>query len=1027
MLHLKRIVTAPRGRIIATRRQLNPQSQPRSLVPYLSAFDLSDTHNHRGGVATHALNQRNFSILAAFSSIKPSLLNTYNATPSNRPIISLSSAFNLFLEEFQDQCDDDEAPRPSPSSSRARNTYRPSSSRYYSTLSRQYETPFQTLRRQHRIIQARRHSTAPPQKEKTTTPATAATPPSEPSLVTTVSKKTAELLAYAIKSFAQLLMSTPGVLYFYITHPSEFKLKMTELKEHAVHEAKHYYLGTKLLFAEVTTARKLLSRTLVGGTLTRRERKQLLRTTTDLFRLVPMSMFVLIPFMEFLLPFALKIFPNMLPSTFNTELSKEENMKKELKGRIAMAGFLQETLHSLAKEKRKLAEAKAKKRLKANMEKEEGEEGEDVGEIGESDIEADEAVGGAKAFMDFLDKARKGEKLPAESIIKFSAFFKDDLTLDSMSRMQLVNMCRYMGVTPYGSDAFLRFQLRFKIRALKEDDQRILWEGIGSLTKMELREACQERGMRSTGISKSSLQDSLQQWLDLSVNSNVPISLLIMSRTFFLKEEMSSLPSTKDAEKQVEGLQDVISGMDEEVVNEVLLEVATPEESRSDIDVIKVKLEVLEAANEKIDEEAEARQKAEEKKEREKKEKKAKEEKEEREEKELEMGEERVLEEAPESAGAEVKLETDAGAEVVSTKKSVDPVIFQEVGGSGPEKEIEIKLDEAKEAKEVVVEKEEVEVEEEEEDQELSAVEIEAIGEMLSADPVEKERGELERIKALLEKDEEKGLTPKKEEDDDEGKVEKEEEEGEEEEEKEGAKVDEAVMNEVETKLAVNAEQEEEVVRKSGADTVFTTGDEFVKDERAAEEKKGEEEGEKFVADESAEVEKEQEQEQEQEEEQVEKKERKSKDERNLDKSVKVLKSKVSQMLETLEEQLQEVEGKVGDKLQFLDKDGDGVLTAEELVEVLQTVMKRKMSDKEVMEIVSQIDEDSDGSITVDEVMNWVSLNKFAKEVEEDRYVDPIVEIEDLDEVRVDEEEIVSAVVDDKKRRKGEGGSKDSS
>ncbi|GMH55296.1 hypothetical protein TL16_g01873, partial [Triparma laevis f. inornata] len=274
--------------------------------------------------------------------------------------------------------------------------------------------------------------------------------------------------------------------------------QMSELKEHAVHEAKHYYLGTKLLFAEVTTARKLLSRTLVGGTLTRRERKQLLRTTTDLFRLVPMSMFVLIPFMEFLLPFALKIFPNMLPSTFNTELSKEENMKKELKGRIAMAGFLQETLHSLAKEKRKVA--------------------------------GEELRVSSQAFMDFLDKARKGEKLPSESIIKFSAFFKDDLTLDSMSRMQLVNMCRYMGVTPYGSDAFLRFQLRFKIRALKEDDQRILWEGLGSLTKMELREACQERGMRSTGISKSSLQDSLQQWLDLSVNSNVPISLLIMSR-----------------------------------------------------------------------------------------------------------------------------------------------------------------------------------------------------------------------------------------------------------------------------------------------------------------------------------------------------------------------------------------------------------------------------------------------------------------------------------------------------------------
>jgi len=76
--------------------------------------------------------------------------------------------------------------------------------------------------------------------------------------------------------------------------------------------------------------------------LTRRERKQLLRTTADLFRLVPMSMFVLIPFMEFALPFALKIFPNMLPSTFQDSLKAEESMKRELQSRIAMAGFFQE-------------------------------------------------------------------------------------------------------------------------------------------------------------------------------------------------------------------------------------------------------------------------------------------------------------------------------------------------------------------------------------------------------------------------------------------------------------------------------------------------------------------------------------------------------------------------------------------------------------------------------------------------------------------------------------------------------------
>jgi len=90
------------------------------------------------------------------------------------------------------------------------------------------------------------------------------------------------------------------------------------------------------------TARNLVGRTLRGSSLTRRERKQLLRTVTDLFRLIPFSMFIIIPFMEFALPFALMIFPNMLPSTFQDSLKAEESMKRELQSRIAMAQFFQE-------------------------------------------------------------------------------------------------------------------------------------------------------------------------------------------------------------------------------------------------------------------------------------------------------------------------------------------------------------------------------------------------------------------------------------------------------------------------------------------------------------------------------------------------------------------------------------------------------------------------------------------------------------------------------------------------------------
>ena len=59
----------------------------------------------------------------------------------------------------------------------------------------------------------------------------------------------------------------------------------------------------------------------VGHELTRRERLHLNRTTQDILRLVPFMIFVIVPFMEFLLPFALKLFPNMLPSTFQVYLT----------------------------------------------------------------------------------------------------------------------------------------------------------------------------------------------------------------------------------------------------------------------------------------------------------------------------------------------------------------------------------------------------------------------------------------------------------------------------------------------------------------------------------------------------------------------------------------------------------------------------------------------------------------------------------------------------------------------------------
>ena len=87
-------------------------------------------------------------------------------------------------------------------------------------------------------------------------------------------------------------------------------------------------MGTKLLWADVRISSRLLLKLASGKSLSRREKKQLTRTIADIFRLVPVAVFLIVPFMEFLLPVFLKLFPNMLPSTFQDKMKEEVmNMK----------------------------------------------------------------------------------------------------------------------------------------------------------------------------------------------------------------------------------------------------------------------------------------------------------------------------------------------------------------------------------------------------------------------------------------------------------------------------------------------------------------------------------------------------------------------------------------------------------------------------------------------------------------------------------------------------------------------------
>ncbi|CAG8696212.1 16296_t:CDS:10 [Funneliformis mosseae] len=302
------------------------------------------------------------------------------------------------------------------------------------------------------------------------------------------------------------------------------KALITRIKDEFI----HYWHGTKLLGLEIKISTKLLYKLLKGQKFTRREQRQLRRTTQDLVRLVPFLVFIAVPFMEFLLPIALKLFPNMLPK---------------------MAKFLQETIA-------------------------------ETGTTGSKSAEA------TKEFTEFFRKVRStGEQASTEDLLRIANIFEDELTLDNLSRPQLVSMCRYMNLNAFGTDNFLRYQIRNRMRSIKEDDKMIMAEGVESLTIPELQHACQSRGIRTIGVSPARLRSELSQWLDLHLNHKVPSTLLILSRAF-------SFADRNELANQAEALQATLNSLPDNLVNEAELQVSEADGAAT----YKQKLEKEEAA-----------------------------------------------------------------------------------------------------------------------------------------------------------------------------------------------------------------------------------------------------------------------------------------------------------------------------------------------------------------------------------------------------------------------------------------------
>ncbi|XP_032775450.1 LETM1 domain-containing protein LETM2, mitochondrial isoform X3 [Rattus rattus] len=183
------------------------------------------------------------------------------------------------------------------------------------------------------------------------------------------------------------------------------------------------------------------------------------------------------------------------------ERRREEKQKKMMGAKLEIAKFLQETMTEMAKRNR---------------------------------VKLDDDSSDSSQLSSYVKQVQTGHKPSTKEIVRFSKLFEDQLALEHLHRPQLVALCKLLELQAFGTNNLLRFQLLMTLRSIKADDEVIAKEGVKALSVSELQAACRARGMRSLGLTEEQLCQQLTEWLDLHLKENVPPSLLLLSRTFYL-------------------------------------------------------------------------------------------------------------------------------------------------------------------------------------------------------------------------------------------------------------------------------------------------------------------------------------------------------------------------------------------------------------------------------------------------------------------------------------------------------------
>ncbi|ORC90161.1 leucine zipper-EF-hand containing transmembrane protein 2 [Trypanosoma theileri] len=333
---------------------------------------------------------------------------------------------------------------------------------------------------------------------------------------------------------------------------------------------RHVYHGFQLFFLNTRLAWKYSRQLKAGVALTRRERLLLESATKDLLRLVPFSFFIVVPFAELLLPVALKMFPDLIPSTFETESQGRNRAFSTAVGTLRARRRVMEYMSTVA------------------------------------------FVSFTKEQQEVVRSSAMGEAVNAAEIRLIAPHFGRDGPFNVYNTPDniTVGLARVVGVyKTYHSffpnkimAPYMRRKVIRHYHNTREDDRLLRLEGLDDLTDEELIKANLVRGMRWTEDPEA-LRIQLEWWISLGRDPDVPYNTLfwIKPTRYSLKESMKRLPV--EQRRQLLGIQYLPEGIrgNLEALCETIGTAPAMVDDKENADTIVEKLEDLNAKTKNSD------------------------------------------------------------------------------------------------------------------------------------------------------------------------------------------------------------------------------------------------------------------------------------------------------------------------------------------------------------------------------------------------------------------------------------------